>query len=709
MAGTISTGAPSARDTEPAPGGQAAPQPRPAGPAPSAVNRGDPGDTPATAAPLALDTPVLGSIVVRRNPDHPSIDEDWYAFDFVAGETYDITLSAVRIAGVRLSDPYLTLVDARGNVVAENDDAVGLDAALTIGFAEDATYYVVPGSYYANDSGGYRLKVTQADAADPLEAIDWGVRVAGTTVAVYFARGGESFDGSRNDADWTPYERAQVFEALGTYEDVSNLSFVEVASAGTADFILTKNPGGDALGWFNPPDPSLGWQEGVGWFNDGADLWSDAAGGLLAAGSNTFLTFLHEFGHGLGLAHPHDDGGGSTIMAGATGGPSLDQGVFTVMSYNDGWWDGPSGPSPDQRYGFNLTPAALDIALIQKKYGADTTHNAGNDTYTLPMTNAPGTGYATIWDTGGVDTIAAAGTRATVIDLTAATITGSAATGGGVVSYAAGIYGGFTIAGGVAIENASGGSGADAIGGNGLANLLSGNAGGDTLAGGAGNDTLDGGPGADTMEGGSGNDVYVVDQRGDRIVEAAGEGVDLVRSATVDIDLGAYRNVEVAALTGTAGLDVTGDARANFILGNAGRNALSGGEGDDRIRGGRGADVVRGEGGNDVLLGQDGNDVLFGNAGRDNLRGGTGTDLLIGGRGADRFVVGPDQGNDTIRDFEPGVDKIHLAALSLGTYAALTGAMVQTGRGVHITFGREDGLTVEGATLADLSADDFIL
>ena len=91
----------------------------------------------------------------------------------------------------------------------------------------------------------------------------------------------------------------------------------------------------------------------------------------------------------------------------------------------------------------------------------------------------------------GIDQIVYSGARDTNIDLRAATLHYEYG-GAGWMSYATGIYGGFTIANGVTIENAAyAGSGNDMLIGNDVANIL------------------DGGAGADRMEGGGGDDSYV--------------------------------------------------------------------------------------------------------------------------------------------------------------------------------------------------------
>jgi Ca2+-binding RTX toxin-like protein len=173
--------------------------------------------------------------------------------------------------------------------------------------------------------------------------------------------------------------------------------------------------------------------------------------------------------------------------------------------------------------------------------------------------------------------------------------------------------------------------------GNGLANTMTGNDAANVLDGGAGNDTLSGGSGADTLRGGAGNDTYVRDNIGDLIIEASGEGNDLVKSS-VGYTLTA--SVEKLTLTGTTAINGTGNDLANTLTGNAANNSLKGLGGKDR---------------------------LLGNVGNDTLVGGTGTDTLSGGDGADRFkFVTRGEGADSITDFASGTDKIQVVSANFG-------------------------------------------
>ena len=393
-------------------------------------------------------------------------------------------------------------------------------------------------------------------------SIDLGVSLNSGAVTVYFARAGERLDISTNVSRWTRYEKAQALAALDTYAAVANLTFTVVDSAENATFKLTKAASEHgSLGFMNPPYPEYGDAQGIAWFNT-YHYWGGARSGLLDPGSYTYTIFLHEFGHGLGLAHPFD-GSGQNVMPQVGTGLGLDQGIYTVMTYNDGWPEAPEGLPDSRAWGWNLGPSAIDIAVIQDKYGANMDTATGNTRYTLPDQNGAGTGYLAIWDADGRDALVHSGDGAAVIDLRAATLKAEPG-GGGYVSHVSGIHGGFTIAHGVVIEAAIGGGGEDTIIGNATANRLSGRAGNDTIRGNGGADTILGGAGADRLLGGRGDDT----------------------------------------LQGGTGRDQ--------MNGQIGDDVLDGGEGRDRLTGGAGADtfVMSPGGGRDRITDFDANDLL---------------------------------------------------------------------------------------------------
>ncbi len=190
---------------------------------------------------------------------------------------------------------------------------------------------------------------------------------------------------------------------------------------------------------------------------------------------------------------------------------------------------------------------------------------------------------------------------------------------------------------------------------------ITGNASSDTISGGTGNDVLDGGAGADFLYGGTGNDIFFVDNIGDKVIEYAGEGSDLVYSSvsyTLDV------NVENLTLTGTGDINATGNDTTNTINGNAGNNIIDGGDGKDFLLGNDGNDLIIGGTGNDTVLGGNGNDTLIGGAGVDQLTGGAGADTFV----FDSLTVTADR--DIIKDFTHGVDKL---AFSEATFAAFAG------------------------------------
>ncbi|MFG6449839.1 calcium-binding protein, partial [Roseateles sp. BYS180W] len=114
------------------------------------------------------------------------------------------------------------------------------------------------------------------------------------------------------------------------------------------------------------------------------------------------------------------------------------------------------------------------------------------------------------------------------------------------------------------IEDLVGSGRADALTGSALANRIEAS---------GGDDTLDGGAGADTLIGGVGEDLYVVDNSGDIVTEAAGEGTDTVQSS---ISYTLVANVENGVLLGTNDLNLSGNELDNQLTGNDGNNLIDG-------------------------------------------------------------------------------------------------------------------------------------
>ncbi|MGQ0672190.1 MAG: hypothetical protein ACT4N2_04830 [Hyphomicrobium sp.] len=535
----------------------------------------------------------------------------------------------------------------------------------------------------------------------------WGVR----TFDVFFDNGGSA-------GVWTQGEIDDFTQALRTWMAVANVEFRIATSANGAEFIERKE---FASTWDDPvtPDneglgvngdhfgPTAGMRTGslTGRYNVNID-WLDNLNSLNQGGKK-FGTFVHELGHALGLEHPHTTEGGTGVFpAPPAGVTSLDQRIYSIMSYN--------GRAATVDFGQAATPMAFDIAAIQEMYGA-ANFNDGDSTYFLPSSNSGGNFYHCLWDTSGNDTIRYDGNGNCTIDLRPATLQNEIG-GGGFLSRVDGIEGGITIAAdftdhivdvsgvtGVIIENASGGSGRDTIEGNDAGNSLKGNGGedsiygnggidvleggdqndtlyggaqddelhggrhddylvggtgSDTLFGGAGNDTLDGGTygvsdnALDYMYGGTGNDAYYVTDRRDRVIESGGVGdtadkvyTNLSSYILTENDLlkGLVENLEYF---GSRSFTGDGNEVANIIVGAGGGDTLRGHGGDDQLYGNAGHDTLEGGAGNDFLRGGNHNDALDGSTGDDSLLGDAGDDTLSGGAGNDQLSGGRD--NDTL-------------------------------------------------------------
>ena len=293
-----------------------------------------------------------------------------------------------------------------------------------------------------------------------------------------------------------------------------------------------------------------------------------------------------------------------------------------------------------------------------------------------------------------------------------------------------------------------------------------GGAGNDTLIGDNANNSLDGLGGKDTLKGGKGDDTYTVDLTSknaleDTVIEKAGEGTAdtlilrggnaSLKTATTLTLGGNLENLD-ASLTGSAKLNLTGNALDNALTGNEADNLLNGGAGIDLLRGGLGNDTyvidnlgdsimeLTGQGTDLVnvaiatvngsytlaanlenatlintvafnLIGNDLDNTLKGNAAANRIDGGLGIDRMEGGAGNDIYVV--DNLSDSIVD-SAGVDTveasvdINLASLTIKGVEnlRLTGTSAISGTGNSLANILDGSQNSAANALAGLEGND---
>ncbi len=294
-----------------------------------------------------------------------------------------------------------------------------------------------------------------------------------------------------------------------------------------------------------------------------------------------------------------------------------------------------------------------------------------------------------------------------------------------------------TIEGGAGFDYLSGGSGNDTLRGGDEDDTLKGGAGGDNLYGDAGDDTLIGGEGDDTLTGDVGDDAFTFGPaHGNDTITDFTDGEDRIDlsgfSAISDFsDLTVTSDGDDAVIDLTAhgggtirleGFDASNLDTADFLFkpieGDNGDNTLTGGAGDDTIWGGHlgddtidgvaGDDTIYGGAGDDCIDGGEGDDALYGGAGDDYIDGGGDDDTLTGDAGADNFVIGYDQGNDTITDFTGGEDRIDLSWLyEISGFDDLTITAEGNDAVIDLTAHGSGTIRLENVAVANLDAEDF--
>lgn len=134
---------------------------------------------------------------------------------------------------------------------------------------------------------------------------------------------------------------------------------------------------------------------------------------------------------------------------------------------------------------------------------------------------------------------------------------------------------------------------------------VTGNSSRNIIVTGDGDDILNGMTGADTLDGGDGANIYVIDNKGDVIIDGFDDSADDDLKDTAQIYksyvMNANAEVEIVTLMGTKTMSFTGSDADNTITGNTATNTIHGGLGDDIIDGGGGFDKLYGDAGADTF------------------------------------------------------------------------------------------------------------
>ena len=573
-----------------------------------------------------------------------SNDEDWFAIQLVAGQTYDFRMLGSGAGFLR--DPFLRLMDAAGGQILAVDDQFAPELTthqLDTAFSYTATYtgtYFLQADAYTTRTGSYLLSVTPDVAGYrpefTVDEIAWqlinnGAASFNKPEAVGFNVGTDNRM-SVNITALTSDGKALAIAALDVWSAYLGFDFVYVNTGAEITFddedarafatIVTSG------GFITSAEINIS----KAWLLDG-----------ITTADYAYETYIHEIGHALGLYH-----GGNYKNSAEYGIDNYyvnDSVAWSIMSYmqaegddNTSSWNTYVGAAFQDVY----TPMIADIIAVQQLYGRSTSTFAGNTTYGFggntgiaaldnAATNSGGLMAMTIFDTSGTDTLNfRTTTAAQVISLASESL--SSVLGG---------QHNLGIARGVVIENAISGSGDDLLIGNGAANRLTGGAGNDTMDGGSGRDVLTGGNGADLIRGAMGADTL-----------SGGAGVDWLWYIGSDAGI----NVNLARNTATGG-HAAGDVISGFegVVGSAFADTLTGGAGADSI---------------------------FGNAGSDVLTGGLGRDGFAFFSITDTDMTTNANIPDVITDFKRGQDRIDLAAIDASTVFRTDDAFLFRGKAV---------------------------
>jgi serralysin len=467
-------------------------------------------------------------------------------------------------------------------------------------------------------------------------------------------------------------------------ETISNLRFTEVSENADIDFWL-----------YFENNNTLGYSYGI----EGPGIFINSfniENADIPSGGMDHLTIAHEIMHNLGMTHPFDGyanfpGVNSTYDLGEL---NSSQNIYTVTSYNDTGTTTADALqiNPDnfeQLEEFGLSNiGVIDQLFLQTLYGTNDQTNSDDTIFFFDLDDRS-QNWETIWDTSGNDTVAFQGeqTYSVHIDLRSPTLdlSDTDTTFSGICTVTTdNTWGGFIIGHGVNIENALSGLGNDNLTGNNLDNFLQSIGGDNIFKPSLGNDLIKSGDGEDIIY------LQSNEQWSDEFV--ALHTITNVTSTYEQINLAGYNKftdhifsgdgedkIYLTAENDAFFLDDHYSASHSSIYSESSEFGLPFGVlprlmACEEIYGMGGSDILDftspkvsaskllldGGDGDDILWSGAQNDVLIGGNGNDILNGGPGDDFISGGLGEDQFKFVGLFGNDTITDWENGVDNLLL-------------------------------------------------
>ncbi|HRF55922.1 MAG TPA: M10 family metallopeptidase C-terminal domain-containing protein [Campylobacterales bacterium] len=311
-------------------------------------------------------------------------DSDGTAIE-MSGSTYNATLvsGVMKLGGSTI-----------GSTIAS---ATGATTGTTTGTGTTAASFSSTNNTYGTLSASADTNVKALDSAThwTSSAITYSFNAS---IPTEYSGDTARTNGWRTLADWEKTIAREVFTDLGHY--VSK-TFSETTSGGDIRLNSVTTSGSAGFAYY-PGDGYAGDVFLSNVLQDEAQYLTSSGG---TYGSYGRSTVYHEIGHAMGLKH--------TFEEGVTLSSSEENTWYSVMSYTEYGERVPvftlstSSINVSKSGDAHTTGYSIyDIDALQAAYGANTTYNTGDNTYTFSGKTPQ---YLTIWDAGGKDKIDSSG------------------------------------------------------------------------------------------------------------------------------------------------------------------------------------------------------------------------------------------------------------------------------------------------------------